>query len=224
MRSLLAALLVFLTLSTSAQVRYSFATDLSGFRNFSPGQKFWAIGQTIQVHAHLSKKEGLYAWLVYYSPGRFSNDFIAKAKDPSTNPASLRYTVKGLWHTKEFSFGYRHYFKGSFDAEKDWNLYGLAGLGLMFTGVKNTLKEQVDTSLYILPATPVNGTSSFRRLTLDLGMGAEVPLRGDFYFYGDVRTLLPASSNPSPYFHRDKNIPLPLMVNIGVRILFGFSY
>lgn len=224
LKKLILASALYATLSSKAQVRFSFATDVSALRNFSPKQKFWAVGQTIQANFHLNKKETFYAWLVYYSPGRFENVFRAYAIQPGTNPASVAYRMKGLWKVKEFSLGLKHYFKGDFKRETGWNLYGLAGLGLMFTDVKNTLNSPVDTSKYRLDAVPVEGIASFKRLTLDLGLGAEVPLGGDFFIYSDIKTFMQASSFPSPYLHRNKNVPLPLMANLGVRILFGFSY
>lgn len=125
---------------------------------------------------------------------------------------------------KQVSIGLKHYFKGSYDAEKDWNLYGLAGFGLLFNGVENTLLTSVDTSLYALAPTPVEGNGNFRRLTLDLGMGAELPLGGDFFVFGDVRTVLPTSFYPSPYLHRLSDVPMPVLVNLGVRILFSINY
>ena len=189
--------------------------------NFSRNQNFFAVGQTIQFNVHFSAKETFYTWFLYHSPGRFENSFIANAKSPTTNPSQISYLVKGTWDMKEFSLGWKHYFKESFDANFDWNLYGIAGLGIMFTDAENTLDRPFDTTLYAPAPTPVIGSGTITRLTVDLGLGGEIPLGGEFYVYGDARTYLPASSYPSPYLHDTKNVPLPIMINFGVRILFG---
>ena len=80
-----------------------------------------------------------------------------------------------------------------------------------------------DTSVYQLTPTPVAGNDEFKRLTLDLAAGIEYPFAYGFFLYGDIRTSLPASSYPSPYFHDRKQVPLPVTLNAGIRILFGFE-
>ena len=206
-----------------AQIRFSIATDLSVMRNFSPQQKFWALGQTVQGNFHFNKKETAYAWLSYYSKGKFKNDFTATAKSSVTIPQLIRYRVSGTWRYREVSMGWKHYFKGAFDNER-WNLYSIAGFGLMFTKAENIFSWSVDTALYNLPPAPVSGINSFYRLTIDLGMGTEFPIGGNFFLYSDIRTWLPTSDYPSPYLHNNKNVPLPIMISAGMRILFGGSY
>ncbi len=223
MKKLFLCILLFPVFFAGAQVRFSFATDVSVVRNFSPHQRFWAIGQTIQGQFHFNERESFYTWLMYYSPGRFSNEFIAEARNAGTTPSKIAYTMKGLWNMKEFSMGIKHYFKGGYNIETGWHLYGQAGFGLMFTGIQNSLRNAVDTSLYQLAEVPREGSDEFKRLTIDLGMGVEVPLGGDFFVYTDARTYIPSSSYPSTYLHNTKNVPLPLMINLGVRILFGNS-
>jgi len=213
-----------LCLQGYGQVRVSFATDVSGVRNFSPQQKFWAIGQTVQAQFYLSDRNAMYVWLIYFSPGRFDNDFRATARSAATSPSTYDFKVKGVWNMKEFSIGWKHYFKGAADMERgNSGIYGLAGFGLMFTGVKNTYFTEVDTALYTNGGAPLAGSSSFRRLILDLGLGYEVSLGADFYVYADARTMVRASSYPSPYFHRTKDVPLPLIASLGVRIRFGLT-
>src|SRR4051812_19910828 len=70
-----------------AQPSSSIATDLTVLRNFSPDQEFWSIGQTVRGDFHFSPRETMYAALVYYSPGKFHNYFIATAKSPQTVPS-----------------------------------------------------------------------------------------------------------------------------------------
>jgi hypothetical protein len=205
-----------------AQAKMSFGTDVSVLRNFSPDQQFFALGQTVQANIHLNSKTSLYSWFIYHSPGRFENNFKAVAKSSTTTPSQIDYKVKGTWNMREFSMGVKYFFKGAYDAEYGWNLYGIGGLGFMFVRAKNAFKPEIDTALYNLPSRPVSGGGTFNRLTVDLGLGGEIPLGGDFYIYGDARTFLPASSYPSRYLHANKNVPLSAMVNIGVRILFNY--
>ena len=94
----------------------------------------------------------------------------------------------------------------------------------MFTKAENIFSRSVDTALYNLPPAPVPGINTFYRLTIDLGMGTEFPIGGDFFLYGDLRTWLASTDYPSPYLHNNKNVPLPIMISAGMRILFGGSY
>jgi hypothetical protein len=206
-----------------SQIPFSIATDASVMRNFSPQQKFWAFGQTIQGNFHFTKKETGYIWVAYFSPGKFKNTYTATAKSPATNPSSFDYTVAGTWRPRQVSLGWKHYFKGSFDAEESWSLYGLAGFGLMVSKIENVFSVIVDTATYNIPAAPANGNGSFRRLTFDLGLGVEFPIGADLYVYGDVRTWVPTTDNTSAYFHNTKNVPAPVMINGGVRILLDWS-
>ena len=209
----------------TAQIQVSIASDASLMRNLSPKQEFWAFGQTIQGNFHFTRKETGYLWIAYYTPGKFKNTYTAFEKLVGTNPPQIPYTVSGRWLPRQVSLGWKHYFKGSFDADGSWNLYGIAGFGLMVSTVQNTFNTTIDTSVYNIPSSPVSGNGSFKRLTFDLGLGAEYPIGADIYLYGDIRTWLPASdNNPSPYFHNGKNVPLPLMINAGIRILFGDQF
>jgi hypothetical protein len=201
----------------------SFATGVSVLRNFSPEQKFWGFGQSIQSNLHVTKTETAYAWLSYHTAGKFYNSFLASAKSTATSPAQLNYTVQGQWKFRQFSLGWKHYFKGSFDNEDNLSLYGAAGFGLLFAKAQNTLVSPVDTTLYSTGEAPVIGNGAFKRLTLDLAMGAEYPLSGNIFLYGDLRTSLHTSDYPSPLFHYQGNIPLPLVLNAGIRILFGYG-
>lgn len=189
-------------------------------RNFSPNQKFWCVGQTIQGNFHFNKKQTAYASLNYYTPGKFKNDFTATAKSSATTPAVIPFEAAASWKIGQVSLGWKHYFKGGFDEELGYSIYGLAGFGLMFTKAENVFSPAIDTSLYTAPTAAGNG--KFYRLTLDLGAGVEVPVGGSFVLYSDLRTWLPTSDYPSPYLHSNKNVPLPVTINAGMRILFSY--
>jgi hypothetical protein len=223
-RFLLVLFLSSSTLLAISQAGFSVATDISVMRNFSPRQKFWAIGQTVIGEIHFSKKESAFARLTYFSPGRFSNTFTATAHSPSTVPFTMPYKVKGRWDNREVSIGWKHYLKGGFDEEVNWNLYSAAGFGLMFTEAENVFEPEVDTSLYNIASTPTKGVHGFKRLTIDLALGLEYPVGGGFFIYSEAKTWIAASDYPSPVLHQNRNVPLPLMLGLGLRILFNVGY
>lgn len=203
------------------QLPVSIATDVSILHNFSPHQKFWAFGQGVEANFHFSKKNTVYGWLNYHTKGSFTNSFIADAKSSATNPATIGYNVKGKWGMRQVSLGWKHFIKGSYNEENTWNLYAAAGFGLLFSNIQNTLLTVVDTSSYQLKPSPALGSGNFKRLTVDLSLGIEYPLTSGFFLYGDLRTSFPASDYPSPFFHDQQQVPLSLMFNTGIRILFG---
>lgn len=205
----------------SAQVKFSITTDISLLRNFSPQQKFSVIGQTVQSIFHFAPKENLYAWIAYYTEGKFKNNFTATAKFGFTSPQQILFTATGRLNYRQISVGLRHYFKGSYNEEKDVNVYGIAGFGLLFGTINNSFSTPVNSRLYT--ASTMEGAGKLRRLTFDIGLGAEVPLGVNFYAYADGRTWLPASSHSSPYLHNQRNVPLPFMLSAGLRFLFDFS-
>ncbi|MGZ5255982.1 MAG: hypothetical protein ACXWCT_16360, partial [Flavitalea sp.] len=200
------------------------ATDGALMRNFSPRQKFWAFGQTVIADFHLSKKESVYAWLSYFSPGRFNNRFSAPAFDPFTTPASVSFKVNGVWENREVSVGWKHYFIGGFNEERNWSVYGRAGFGLMFNGASNSYVPIVDTNVYDVSSVPLIGESRFNRLTIDLATGIEIPFGGNFYFYSELRTAIPSSDYPAPVLHYNKNVPMPLILAAGLRVSFDMGY
>lgn len=220
MKKLVAIFFLFGCIYGRAQIRFSMAPDLSLMRNFSPQQKFWSLGETVQFNFHFNAKQSAYAWITYYTPGKFKNNFDAVAKSSTTSPVVVPFKASAKWRNNELSFGWKHYFKGSYSAETGYNIYSTAGFGLMFTKVENVFTPAVDTSLYTTPT--LAGKSQFYRLTIDLGAGIEFPIGGNFFLYGDVRTWIPTTDYPSPYLHNNKNVPLPFMVSGGMRILFGY--
>jgi hypothetical protein len=213
-------LLVLISTRGIAQIRVSIATDISFVRNFSPEQEFWAIGQTVQGGFHFSKRETGYVWMNYFINGKFSNDRIATSKS-GTAPDTIAYTAKSIWNPREFSIGLKHYWKGSFADETQWNLYSITGFGINWTNVETSFTPSFDTAHYGYH-TPIYGSGKFTKLTLDLGIGAEMSVGGNFFVYSDVRLALPASHYPSPWTANNTNVPLPLMIGFGARILFGY--
>lgn len=142
----------------------------------------------------------------------------ATAKSPATTPQEIHFRNDALLGIKHFSIGWKRYFIGTIDAEKKWNLYGLAGFGLMLGSVQNTYTTVLDPNSYNIPV--YNGRGQFKRLTFDIGAGFEKPVGGDVFIYGEARALVPASDYPSKYLFINNNAPLTGTANLGIRILF----
>ncbi|MBK8748951.1 MAG: hypothetical protein IPM04_14265 [Saprospiraceae bacterium] len=176
---------------------------------------FWAYRQTL---FHLTPKDGVYVWFVYYSNGKFKNNLTADAKSPLTTPQLVNYTNSARMRLKQFSIGWRKYIIGTPDAEKHWNLYGFAGFGLMFGKVQNTHSVVIDTALYNVPVR--SGEGDFKRLTMDVGLGWEMPLGGDLFFYTEGKVWIPTTNYPSKYIFINNNAPFVATFGAGVRVLF----
>jgi len=202
----------------SQKSHFSFTTDASVLRSLNENQKYWAIGQTLNFLFHFMPTDGAYAWFSYYSKGHINNVVNANAKSSTTVPQQVKFQNKSELSFEHVSLGWRHYLKGRYDAESKWNLYAYAGFGLMMGTVSNTQSTSIDTSLYHVPV--LSGKGYFKRLTFDLGVGAEVPVGADVFAYLEARTLIPTTDYPSPYLLVNDNAPFTLAVNIGVRILF----
>jgi hypothetical protein len=203
----------------SQKTRFSLSSDASILRNFKKDQRYWSIGQTVSFQFHFTPKDGAYAWISYYSRGIFKNDLAASAKQPSTIPQLFRYRNNAELLFKHISLGWKKYLKGACNTENELNLYGYAGFGLMIGSITNTLSVTVDTSIYILPV--AEGKGNFKRLTYDLGVGAEIPIGGDVFLYFEGRVLVPATDYPSKYLFINNNAPFTGAVNAGIRILFN---
>lgn len=215
-------ILLFAFSSTAGYSQYpqlSVATDLGLQKSFKKEQQYLAIGQTINALIHLTPKEGMYVWFAYYSNGKFKNDVTATAKSVLTTPQQINYINDVKMRIKHFSMGYRKYIVGSADAEVKWNLYGYAGLGILMGRAENIHSVFIDTATYNVPVR--SGKGNFKRLTLDLGIGWEIPLGGDFFFYAEGRTWIPTTDYPSKYLFVNNNAPVVGMVNAGLRILFN---
>jgi hypothetical protein len=210
--------LLFSVTAVAQPTQFSMATDLSLLRSLKEGQRYWAIGQTINANFHFFPKDGAYAWLSYYGQGKFSNVVTASAKGSATSPQQITYVNTAGLDIKEISLGWKHFFKGTFDSERTWNLYGYAGFGLMFGRITNTQVPIIDTTTYVAPV--LGGRGYFKRLTLDLGLGVEFALGADVYLYTEGRTLVPTTDYPSPYLFVNEKAPFTVAMNLGLRILF----
>jgi hypothetical protein len=202
-----------------SQYAFSIATDLSILRSFTPNQSFTSVGQTIQFQNHFTPTETGYASVCYYSPGKYSNTLTATAKDAATFPGSMNYIVNSELRFRQVSLGWKHYFIGSSNTEGYWNLYGSAGFGLVAAKVENIHEPLIDTALYQPEDRALAGTGDFKRLTFDLGLGGEIKIAYGIFLYADLRTWIPASSNPSRMLYNDK-APRIGSLHGGIRILF----
>ncbi len=202
----------------SQQAQFSLATDLSLFRSFKKDQRYWSLGQTITGHFNFTPVDGFYIWFTYSGNGKFNRQVDAIAKSVLTVPQQVSYTNYARLRFNHLSMGWKHYLKGSYNAENSWNLYGYAGFGLLFGIAQNVHSVVIDTSDYSLPVW--SGRAKFKRLTLDLGLGYEIPVGGDIYFYMEGRALVPTTDYPSHYLFVNENAPLTGSVNAGLRLLF----
>ena len=208
------------SLTTFSQIRISGSTNFLVLRSFKEDQRFWAIGQDIFADWHFTNKGGAYASLSYTSKGNFTNQLSANAKAATTSPQEISFTNEAQLSMKQISLGFKHYFVGTTDAEGSWNLYSITGFGLMFGVVHNVYSSPIDTSLYNVPEQPVDGEGHFKRLTLDLGLGWEIPLGGDVFLYFNGKVWIPTSDYPSKYLFVNDNAPLVGMLGLGIRMLF----
>jgi hypothetical protein len=208
----------FSVLAFSQPTQFSIATDLGLQRSFKKGQQYWAGGHTIQAQFHFTPKEGAYAWVSYYTNGKFSNNVTATAKSTVTVPQQINYVNNALMRFKQVSIGWKKYLKGTFDIEEGWNIYGYAGFGLILGRVENTHSVSIDTVVYNVPVRL--GIGNFKRLTVDLGLGWEIPLGADIFLYAEGRVWIPTTGYPSKYIFVNANAPLVGMINAGIRILF----
>jgi hypothetical protein len=207
--------------SAAAFTQFSIATDFAYLRNMKKDQRYGSVGQTIYSHFHASPKDGLYGWISYFTPGRFSNSLQADAKLATILPQLINFKNAAELRIKQYSVGWKHYLAGNAFEEKKINLYSLAGFGLMAGRINNSYNTTIDTSLYNLPTNPLSGAGKFKRLTFDAGLGWEINIGANIYFYNEARGLFPATSYPSKYLLVNKNAPLTLTANAGLRVLFG---
>ncbi|HEY6062328.1 MAG TPA: hypothetical protein VIV35_01895, partial [Chitinophagaceae bacterium] len=183
--------LICFSVACFAQTQFSIATDLGLQRSFKKGQQYWAGGHTVQVQFHFTPKEGAYMWASYYTNGKFSNQVTATAKSSVTVPQQNNYVNNAVMRFKQISIGWKKYLKGTFNMEEGWNIYAYAGFGLILGRVVNTHSVYIDTVVYQVPVRM--GKANFKRLTADLGLGWEVPLGADIFFYAEGRAWIPTT-------------------------------
>lgn len=201
-----------------AQTQFSIATDLGLQRSFKKEQQYWAGGHTVHALFHFTPKDGAYAWISYYSVGKFRNHLTATAKSPSTSPQQINYDNDGEMRFKHISIGWKKYLKGNCAPEEGWNLYAYAGFGLLLGRISNIHSTVIDTNSYNVPVRV--GKANFKRLTADLGLGWETPIGADIFFYTEGRVWIPTTDYPSKFIFINDNAPLVAMINAGIRILF----
>lgn len=207
------------SLTLFAQVKqFSVATDLGLIRSFKKEQRFLSFGHTVQAQFHLSDKDAVYVWASYYANGKFKNNVTAIARSGATSPSEINYTNNAEMRLRQFSIGWKKYLKGNYQIEQGYSIYGYAGLGVVFGRMENQHSVAIDTALYDLPV--LSGKRPFKRLTLDLGLGAELPLGNALYLYAEGRTWIPTTDYPSKHLYRNRNAPVTGMINIGMRVLF----
>lgn len=204
--------------SFSQQFQFSVATDLSTQRNFKKEQQYWAIGQTVHLHFHITPKDGVYTWFAYYSNGHFKNNLVATAKSGVSFPQQIPYVNSARMRLKHLSVGWRRYLKGAADEENKWNLYFYAGFGLLLGRVENSHSVSIDTARYYVPVR--TGKANFKRLTLDPGIGWERDMGGDFFIYAETRLWIPTTDYPSNFIFVNSSAPFTAMINVGIRLLF----
>jgi len=210
--------LLFTAAFAQEEPRFSLATDVSAQRNFKKEQRYWAAGHTLQALFHITPKNGVYVLFAYYSRGTYRNNLTAPAKSALTTPQQINYTNKGKMGLKQISIGWRKYIKGRPDLEKGWSLYSNAGFGLLFGKIDNSHSVGIDTALYAVPV--FSGGGSFKRLTLDLGLGWETPIGAEMYLYTEGKVWVPTTNYPSKYLFVNSNAPLVAMLSGGIRIFF----
>jgi hypothetical protein len=211
-------LCLFLLLHPFAWAQFSLGTDVSVLRNSSPAQQFWTVGQTIRAEWYTGPKDGPYLSIGYYVKSKFDNQFSARAKSSTINPAEIMYRANSSWQFRQALLGWKHYFKGRFDGESNAGIYGTIGTGLLFARIENSFSQSVDTSLYASPG-PTAAAGTFRRIILDMGLGGEWAIGADVYAFGELRSLLQASETPSPLVAGSRAIPLAASVHAGLRVL-----
>lgn len=217
-RIIISCFCIFLSAVSFAQTQFSIATDIGVQRSFKKGQQYWAFGHTVQTHFHFTPKDGAYAWISYYTPGKFSNNVTATAKSVSTSPQQINYINNADMRFKQISIGWKKYLKGSSQLQEGWSLYAYAGFGLLLGRVINNHSANIDTSVYKVPVR--SGKANFKRLTADLGLGWETPIGADIFFYAEGRVWIPTTDYPSKFIFVNDNAPLVAMLNAGIRILF----
>ena len=216
-------LIVFVFYQVSFSQGYiGITTGLSVQRSLKKDQRYWAVGQDVILNWHYTPKTGVYVSVSYYADGKFKNQLSATAKSPATTPQEISFTNNAAVRLEQFSLGWRYYLVGNAESEQDWNLYGITGFGLIFGRVTNNYSTTIDTSLYNVPVQPASGNGHFKRLTIDLGLGWEIPLRGgDFYFYNEGKLWIPTTDYPSKYLFVNENAPLTATVTAGLRIVIN---
>ena len=204
----------------AAQVKFSLGTDISLLRNFDGKQKFTVVGQSLIPQFHLDKKNTVYAWFTYHANGKYKSTLLASAKSSSVQPQSITFTNQSEMRLRQFSFGIKRYFIGSFEKLENFSFYGTAGFGLILGTASNSFSAFIDTSLYSIQNNVINGSGDFKRLTLDITGGFDFPVAYEMFVYTEIRMHIPTTNYPNSYLLKNSNAPFLGTINLGIRVLF----
>ena len=213
--------LLILPFITQGQIAFSMATDASMLRSLDSKQRFTVFGQSVYLKLHLTNTSTVYGLVTYHLNGKYNNSFIAQAKQPGTVPQRVSFTNRSEMRLRHVSFGYKHYLRGHYGNESSFNIYGMGGFGLVIGRAINIFSTPIDTSQYFVPNNIVEGSGNFKRLTLDVMAGFEIPVGYELYVYSEARVHIPTSDYPSGYLVKNENAPFFAGINLGVRILFN---
>jgi hypothetical protein len=196
----------------------SISNEMNLMRSFKKNQRFIVIGPTTSGRFHFTPKDEAFVSFTYFIPGSVKNNVVATAKSQLVTPQEVAFTNKSRMRLQHFALGWRKYVKGSCNMEKGWGIYGSAAFGILFGSVTNTFNSFVDTANYTTPV--LEGDGKFKRLTLDLGMGWEQPLAGDFYLYAEAKASIPTTDYPSKFLFVNTKAPFMAGFSAGLRIFF----
>lgn len=203
--------------------QFSLATDISLLHNFDGQQPFTVIGQSVHGQWHVEEKITLYSFFTYHSNGKYVNNLTASAKSSGTQPQNFSFANRSEMRLRHLSLGIKKYFLGSYKKLEKINLYGTGGFGLIMGTASNSFAVEVDTSLYSIQNNLRNGSGDFKRLSLDLATGFEIPVAYEIFLYSEARVHIPTTSYPNNYLLKNRNAPFLAGINAGMRILFNYE-
>ena len=122
---------------------------------------------------------------------------------------------------RQLSVGIKRYLIGSFKKTDQFNLYGAAGFGLIMGTASNIFSPAVDTLQYTVQNNIIAGSGDFKRLTLDITAGWELPVAYEIFVYSEARIHIPTTGYPNNYLLKNTNAPFTGSINLGIRILFN---
>ncbi len=204
----------------NADAQFSISSDLSVMRQFGKQQSFWSLAQNVQLSYAFTRTESLYFSIGNATPHKEIGKYVTQAKVDTFYPKAIGYRATTSWTTRQFSAGLKHYFAGTHNSETGTNIYGIVGVGLMSVKLLTEYSIGIDTVHY-QSIVPYAGTKAVNRLSADLGVGIEAPLRGSFYWYAQAKTWIHAGTIPSNLLTQPNDKIVPVMLGAGIRVLIG---
>jgi hypothetical protein len=64
------------------------------------------------------------------------------------------------------------------------------------------------------------GEGRFNRITLDPGIGADIPFGTDVFIYAELRGIISITDYPTEYLLYNRRVPVPINIGVGFRVLF----